>query len=249
MVLSMATFGARGETEKKLRTALALPSDNAITKTGFQSLVDSFKVSLTKILHLSTQTHLMKLKDIKIVLCFSKCQNYKHVELRLANKIYLANGFEPKADFKKVIAASFRSEAQSLDFHRAVEASKTINDWCEKQTNHRIKDLIKPGKIIFNCIIFLIRRNSIRQCHKLFDFIIGDLTADTALVLVNAVYFKGNWAYKFDDALTKPLPFHVDATTVKDVPTMFRSGLYCYGELPQVNAKFVELPYKVHAFF
>ena len=73
MVLSMAAFGARGETEQKLRTALALPSDDTVTKTGFQSLVDSFKVSLTKVLQSSIQKHLqlMKFKDINIVLCYS----------------------------------------------------------------------------------------------------------------------------------------------------------------------------------
>ena len=156
MVLSMAAFGARGETEQKLRTALALPSDDTVTKTGFQSLVDSFKVSLTKVLQSSIQKHLqlMKFKDINIVLCYSMYQNYKQVELRLANKMFLATGFEPKAEFKEVTGTSFRSEAQSLDFHKAIEASKTINDWCEEQTNHRIKDLIKPGKIIFNRTIF-----------------------------------------------------------------------------------------------
>ena len=56
MVLSMVAFGARGLTEQKLRTALALPTDDTITKSGFQYLVDSFKVSRTKILHLWTQT-------------------------------------------------------------------------------------------------------------------------------------------------------------------------------------------------
>ena len=91
----------------------------------------------------------MKLKDINIVLCYSIRQNYKHVELRLANKIFLAKGTKQKAEFKEVTGTYFRSEAQSLDFYKAVEASKTINDWCEKQTNHRIKDLIKPGNSIF----------------------------------------------------------------------------------------------------
>ena len=68
------------------------------------------------------------------------------------------------------------------------------------------------------------------------------------MVLVNAVYFKGTWAKKFRAGLTRTRPFHIDATTVKNVPTMYRSGSYRYGELPEVNAKFVELPYKVHAF-
>ncbi|XP_043281351.1 ovalbumin-related protein X-like isoform X2 [Venturia canescens] len=185
MVLSMVAYGARGNTEKQMRSVLALPEKDEVAKSGFQAFIDSFK-------------------------------NYKQVELRLANKIFLAEGFTPKAEYNEMTKTGFRSEAQKVNFGKAAEASKTINDWCEAQTNNRIKDLISPN----------------------------DLDPMTAMVLVNAVYFKGNWAEKFDVANTKPRPFNVDATTKKDVPTMFRSGSYNYGVLEDVKAKFVEIPYK-----
>lgn len=46
MVLSMVTFGARGKTEKELRSALRLSEDDKINKNGFQSLIDTLNVSL-----------------------------------------------------------------------------------------------------------------------------------------------------------------------------------------------------------
>lgn len=78
-----------------------------------------------------------------------------------------------------------------------------------------------------------------------FIFITDMLNAGTRLVLVNAVYFKGQWLHKFDAELTMDMPFHVNKDTVKNVPTMYREGYYKYGELPNLNARFVVLPYKV----
>lgn len=72
-----------------------------------------------------------------------------------------------------------------------------------------------------------------------------DFTSATALVLVNAVYFKANWAEVFPEFYTKPRPFHYDGKNVKDLVTMWNFGIYKHGELPEVKAKFVELPYKV----
>lgn len=72
---------------------------------------------------------------------------------------------------------------------------------------------------------------------------------DTALILANAVYFKGKWAKEFDPKATMDRPFHVDANTVKDVPTMYRKGNYKYVELPEYNAKCIELPYAVMLLF
>lgn len=68
----------------------------------------------------------------------------------------------------------------------------------------------------------------------------------TALVLVNAVYFKGQWKNKFNPDFTKDMPFYVNKDTVKNVPTMYREGTYRFGDLPDLNAKFIVIPYKVH---
>lgn len=75
--------------------------------------------------------------------------------------------------------------------------------------------------------------------------IIDDLDASIALVLANAVYFKGKWANEFDPKVTTDRPFHIDSTTSKQVPTMYRKGNYKYTELPEVEAKCIELPYAV----
>lgn len=71
------------------------------------------------------------------------------------------------------------------------------------------------------------------------------MDASTALILANAVYFKGKWANEFNPNYTENRPFHIDANNVKEVPTMFRKGNYKYTELPEYDAKCIELPYAV----
>ncbi|XP_074098985.1 iris-like isoform X2 [Cotesia typhae] len=185
MVLSMVTYGARGNTEKELRNALRLSEDDQVNKNGFQSLVDSLNA-------------------------------VKKVELRLANKIYFNVGFNVKTEFKELTEKTFRSVSEVIDFGKSTEAAGTINAWCEEKTNNRIKDVIKSD----------------------------DLDGDTRLVLINAVYFKGNWKQKFDPELTEPMPFHVDENTTKQVPMMFRKGYYNFGHIPEFEATYVELPYE-----
>jgi len=47
----------------------------------------------------------------------------------------------------------------------------------------------------------------------------GAITAETVSALVNALYLKCAWRYRFTDGATSPLPFHTPRGTV-DVPTM-----------------------------
>uniref|UniRef100_Q5MGH0-2 Isoform 2 of Serine protease inhibitor 3/4 n=1 Tax=Lonomia obliqua TaxID=304329 RepID=Q5MGH0-2 len=143
-------------------------------------------------------------------------KSVKGVTLKIANKIYIANGFELNDQFAVVSKDVFNSEVQKLDFAQNKVAAKTINTWVEDHTNNRIKDLVDP--------------------NSLDDY--------TRAVLVNALYFKGSWKNKFDKESTIDRPFHVDNTKTIQVPTMHRSGQYSYGESRELNAKIIEMPYE-----
>ena len=59
--------------------------------------------------------------------------------------------------------------------------------------------------------------------------------ADLALLL-NAVYFKGQWAHKFDKAQTQQRDFMLAGGSVKQVPRMVQSGRFDYFETPDMQA-------------
>ncbi|XP_011175225.1 serine protease inhibitor 3/4 isoform X6 [Solenopsis invicta] len=145
----------------------------------------------------------------------NKLNNVENVTLKLANKMFINENFNVKPEYKQNLQTYYHSDIDLVNFAASEKAATTINSWAKENTNNRIDNVVASS----------------------------DLSADTALVLANAVYFKGKWAHEFDPKSTTDRPFHIDANTVKDVPTMYRKGNYKFVELPEFDAKCIELPY------
>lgn len=146
-------------------------------------------------------------------------ENSPGLTLRIANRLFGEKqfGFEPA--FLAKTEASFGAPLEPMDFRKAAERSrKTINDWVSKQTEKKIENLIPMGGV----------------------------SADTRLVLVNAIYFLGKWDVAFTKERTSPAPFHLASGAKKDVPTMHDTGQRLYGEAEGV--KLLELGYRESEF-
>ncbi|MEN9221290.1 MAG: serpin family protein [Thermostichus sp. BF3_bins_97] len=73
------------------------------------------------------------------------------------------------------------------------------------------------------------------------DRIVDRLSRDDLMVLLNAIYFKGDWTQPFDPARTEMRPFTRPDGSQVQVPLMAQSGRYGYLETDQVQV--VRLPY------
>ena len=91
------------------------------------------------------------------------------------------------------------------------DAAHRINDWADKQTHGRISNVIDR------------------------------LDATEVALLLNAVYFKGQWAHRFDESRTHPADFTLAGGTVEQVPRMAESGEFDYLETPDLQA--IGLPF------
>jgi serpin B len=116
------------------------------------------------------------------------------VEMNIANSLWSRKGFAVKQSFKDTLQTDFNAQVQALDF-RDPSAKKTINNWVKKQTGGRIQKIIS-----------------------------GDIPPSMMLYLINAVYFKGTWLYKFDPDKTHSAPFHLDHHSTVKVPMMHRKA-------------------------
>ena len=138
----------------------------------------------------------------------------KPYQLKIANALWGQRNypFEPK--FLSLVGEYYAGGFQTLDFAQAPEPSRvTINQWVERQTADKIRDLLQQG----------------------------DITSLTRLVLTNAIYFKGEWETPFEKNQTRPAPFKVSPGNTVEVPMMVRIGQLPYTETDTLQA--VELPY------
>src|SRR5262249_12270963 len=82
-----------------------------------------------------------------------------------------------------------------------------------------------------------VRKHTDGKIEKILDRI----DSAAILVLLNAIYFKGNWTRPFDRQRTEERPFHLLGGGQTLVPLMEQSGEYHYCESPDFQA--VGLPY------
>lgn len=132
--------------------------------------------------------------------------------LAIANSLWARQDIAFRKDFLERTTMHYDARIEPVNF-MSPGALGTINGWVREKTMGRIDNLVKAD----------------------------DLTPDTLLILINAIYFKGVWQTQFDKANTADKPFTLDDASVKNVPMMDRRGEFDYAETPLFQA--VRLPY------
>ena len=136
------------------------------------------------------------------------------IEMAVANSLWPQRGFELRDGFIELVRASFAGELRELDYASdAAGAAGVINGWVADRTNGRIRNIATPGA----------------------------LTPMTRLVLVNAIYFNGDWSHQFDPENTRPEEFAADGGQPVDVPMMNLTAELPYAAVD--GARLVDLPY------
>ena len=138
------------------------------------------------------------------------------VQLNVANSLWPQAGYALREAFLALLKANYEAAITPLNFAGGEDARRTINAWVEEKTNDKIKDLLKPG----------------------------NLSPMTKLVLVNAIYFKGDWAWQFDEQRTKEADFWLTADRSIKAPLMTQKRSYQYGQ--RGDLQILELPYQGH---
>jgi serpin B len=141
-------------------------------------------------------------------------QKKRNYQLHVANALWGQKDYGFLNDFITLTRTHYDAPLTEVDFMRDREAArKTINDAVQKQTEDKIKDLLKKEH----------------------------LTPATRLVLTNAIYFKAEWENKFARQLTRERPFQLTADQKVQVPLMEQMATFPH--LDGDTFQLVEMPY------
>jgi serpin B len=136
------------------------------------------------------------------------------ITLEPTNAFFGRAGYPFHQDYLDILAANYGAGVHAMDFMSQPDAARdAINAWVSERTRERIPALLPDGFV----------------------------TGATVAVLVNAIYFKGNWIQQFEESETDDEPFHLlDGSTI-DVPMMQSHEKWQYSEGDGWQA--IELPY------
>lgn len=135
-------------------------------------------------------------------------------DLAIANRIYVRPTFSVNPTFSQTASDSFYAGIQPINFADAVNAAATMNDFVSTTTHGLINNLISAEA----------------------------LSAQTAMVLINAVYFKGTWDKQFNVDATDQSTFYSPSSTAQ-IDTMHKTDHYNYGTVAELNADALQMTY------
>ena len=141
-----------------------------------------------------------------------------HVQFLLANSIWYRNTLTFEQAFLDLNRQYFDAEISALDFD-SPSAAGTINDWVRQSTSGRIEEIVD-----------------------------SPIDAQTIMFLINAIYFKADWASRFDKRRTQDAPFFLANGSQTNARMMSHEDAIPIRYLSDGEIQVVDLPYGGQAY-
>ncbi|XP_017061193.1 serine protease inhibitor 42Dd-like [Drosophila ficusphila] len=139
----------------------------------------------------------------------------KVATLYLANRIYVVDKYRINPGYNEMVKDSFKAEAKSLNVNDPSRAAAIVNNWVNETTRGKIDKLVTED----------------------------DVSNDLVAMLLNAIYFKGQWQYKFNPDETKKEDFRVSDQKRVPVEMMNLETHLRYDYVESLDVQVVELPF------
>lgn len=146
--------------------------------------------------------------------------NNSDVKISVANRLFGDKRFKFNLSYLEGINNNYGAPLEKVDYINDLEGSrKKINTWVEDKTNNKIKELIKKSV----------------------------LDDSTKLVLVNAIYFYGDWAKQFDSTRTRKSDFYLNNDTKIQNKLMWQKDYFQFMSADDFQA--IRMPYKGNTLY
>ncbi|XGW30214.1 hypothetical protein V3C99_009309 [Haemonchus contortus] len=145
------------------------------------------------------------------------------VKTRVANGFFLNKQFKVENDYEQKIRKVYEAKVEALDFEKAKEAAKVIDDFIANTTEGKIRDMVIE--------------NSVEDAYSL---------------VVNAIYFSAEWKFKFYRSANSNGTFYSSAGKEREVEYMNdfeEHRLYAENnELQVLSLQYLDTSYALNIF-
>ena len=137
------------------------------------------------------------------------------LQTNFASSLWTLKGYEIESSFMDSVKGVFNEPVSPLDFrNQPSESADTINDWVNRKTEGKIQSIITPEQI----------------------------SPQMKMIILSAVFFRGNWVHRFEEGLTTTEPFYAKPDLTLQMKAMKNSGKFKYARNELCQA--LELPYE-----
>ena len=142
-------------------------------------------------------------------------RSHEETIIKMANSIWTDLAYELSESFLFVIDENYEGSLYKENFSDIEGTCDKINAWVSQNTEQKIKGIITPIQ---------------------FD-------PGIKLILLNAIYFKGQWEKPFKKDLTENAPFYLEDGSSVQVEMMYQKETFSYHE--DERLQILEIPYKI----
>jgi serpin B len=115
------------------------------------------------------------------------------IDFKFLNQLFVCDGTVPNKEYIDLLDKYYKvAHVQGVNFADHAKSAAAMNDWVEQELKIKLHNRIAESV----------------------------MSSTFKMILVNALYFKGNWFKKFDKHLTKPADFHLMDGSVLQVNMM-----------------------------
>ncbi len=168
-------------------------------------------------LHIPLEQHQFHMALKNLLRILRSDESNKDTILSIANLLCVKDGYDLLEKFLWTIEDNYDAPIWKLDFSLEVESCAKINAWVSEQTRGKIKNIIDA------------------------------IHPEMRIILINAIYFKGEWEKTFDKKYTKDERFKLINGEKLLVPMMHQTNNYSY--LEDDKFQILEMPYKSNLVF
>lgn len=140
----------------------------------------------------------------------------KGIETKIGDSVWIQKGLNVKEEFQNIGKNYYEAEVNEVDFSKK-ETIDTINNWVSERTVGKIKKIVNSLEL-----------------------------KDTAMALINTIYFKGKWREPFNENATSKQNFTSSEGDVKKVDMM--NAMLEVEYVKGSNFEAVRLPYEDNNF-